>query len=71
MFDRIIDTKALFAKSVGLKKSLPAGHILRDSDLTPRRPGTGIPWEEKNTVIGSRLSRDWDCLDILEPTVLE
>jgi N,N'-diacetyllegionaminate synthase len=71
VFDQIKDTRTLFAKSVGLKTSLPAGHILRDTDLTPRRPGTGIPWADKDTVIGRRLLYDWDYLDILEKKGLE
>ena len=41
-----------------LKTDLKAGHVLKDSDLTYKRPGTGIStiyWDE---VIGKKINKD-------------
>lgn len=51
--------KTLFGRSVALKQDLPAGHVLRAADLTPKKPGSGIPWPEKERVIGRMLKQDF------------
>lgn len=50
--------KDLFAKSVALKKDLPAGHVLAAEDITSKKPATGIVWAEKDKVIGRELAHD-------------
>jgi sialic acid synthase SpsE len=37
---------------------MPAGHVLTRSDLTIKRPGTGIPAFEMESVVGRTLARD-------------
>jgi N-acetylneuraminate synthase len=48
----------LFAKSLAPVRPLPAGTVLEASMLTPKKPGTGIPSEELEQVVGRRLIRD-------------
>lgn len=47
--------KTLFGRSVGLKLDLPKGHVIREEDLLPKKPGGGIPWPEKERLIGCKL----------------
>lgn len=37
------DLRMIFAKSIYAAQNLPAGHRLKQTDLTVRKPGTGIP----------------------------
>lgn len=50
--------RALFTRSVALVRPLPAGHILAESDLTVKKPGTGIPAERLGDLVGRRLRLD-------------
>tara|TARA_B100001123_G_scaffold437847_1_gene571404 strand:- start:17750 stop:18787 length:1038 start_codon:yes stop_codon:yes gene_type:complete len=50
--------RQLFFKSVVACSDLSAGTVLRDVDLDVKKPGTGIPAEQLENVIGRRLSRD-------------
>jgi N,N'-diacetyllegionaminate synthase len=50
--------RALFTRSVALVRPLPAGHVLTGSDLTMKKPGTGIPAEHLGSLVGRRLR--WD-----------
>ena len=45
-------------RSIILTKDLPAGHILTIDDLDAKRPGTGIPSEELDSLVGRKLLRD-------------
>ena len=42
-------------RSIVLTRSVPAGHVLEDSDLTYKRPGTGISPLYWDTVVGSQV----------------
>ncbi|WP_368881692.1 N-acetylneuraminate synthase family protein [Shewanella algae] len=44
--------------SIVTTNSLTAGHVLTESDLTVKRPGTGIPAAELKSLIGKELNRD-------------
>lgn len=50
--------KALFNRSLALRQNLPGGHVLCEKDLTQKKPGSGIPWSEKERVIGRKLRHD-------------
>jgi len=50
--------KAKFRRSVVVKHDLPKGHILREEDLTSKRPGTGIPPDQLHMLIGHALQVD-------------
>lgn len=58
MAARLLSQKQLFGRSVSLSAPRPAGHVLRPHDLAPKKPGTGIPWSERESVVGRRLARD-------------
>ena len=48
----------MFGKSVALARDLPAGTVLARDMLTVKKPGTGIPAAELNSLVGRRLKRD-------------
>lgn len=48
----------IFLKSVVLRLDLPAGTVLERAHLTTKKPGTGIPASEFESVIGRVLARD-------------
>ena len=49
--------RALFTRSVVARHALPAGHVLTEADLVPKKPGTGVPAEQLGTLVGRRLAR--------------
>lgn len=51
------DVRRVSRQSVTTTRALPAGHVLRASDLTVKRPGTGIPAHDFVMTIGKRLIR--------------
>lgn len=53
--DSLTENRRLFSKSVAPSETLPAGTTLTEDHLTPKKPGTGIPYEERDKVIGATL----------------
>jgi len=47
----------LFTKSVVSVKDLPAGTVLREEDLTVKKPGTGIPATRLKELVQRKLRR--------------
>jgi N,N'-diacetyllegionaminate synthase len=47
----------LFTKSVVLRRDLPAGAVLRQEDLTVKKPGTGIPAARLEELVQRKLKR--------------
>ena len=45
-------------RSIILTKDLPAGHVLTIDDLDAKRPGTGIPADELDSLVGKKLIKD-------------
>jgi len=45
-------------KSVVAVHAMPKGHVIKDRDLTAKRPGTGIPAMDAEQMIGRTLARD-------------
>lgn len=45
-------------RSIILDKDLPKGHVLTYDDLNAKRPGTGIPADELDALVGRTLVRD-------------
>ena len=64
MAKTLAQQKALFARSVALRQDRPADHVLSLDDLTEKKPGGGIPWSERESLVGRVLQRDVasDCL---------
>lgn len=66
------DVRRIFTKSVALARALPAGTVLDEGMLAPKKPGTGIPFEERGRVLGRTLTRDvgadrlltWEDIDV-------
>jgi N,N'-diacetyllegionaminate synthase len=50
--------RSLFTRSIAVVRPLPAGHVIGASDLTLKKPGTGIPPERLDSLVGRRTSRD-------------
>lgn len=47
--------RRLFTKSIVARRSLPAGTILTEQDLTLKKPGTGLPEDRMPEVLGKSL----------------
>jgi N,N'-diacetyllegionaminate synthase len=61
----LAQTRAMFGKSIALSRSLPAGTVLARDMLTTKKPGTGIPDTELDSLVGRRLKRDTDAQRLL------
>ncbi|MDC0229385.1 N-acetylneuraminate synthase family protein [Deltaproteobacteria bacterium] len=58
MAEHLKSMRDLFSKSVAPARSLNKGEILTEELLVPRKPGTGIPYTEKNQLVGRQLIKD-------------
>ena len=50
--------KLIFSRSWSLNKSLKKGTIISEKDLILKKPGTEIPFEKKNEIIGKKLLKN-------------
>ncbi|MGA8085766.1 MAG: N-acetylneuraminate synthase [Terracidiphilus sp.] len=66
-----IEIAKVARKSVVAALALPKGHIVKESDLTAKRPGTGIPAMDADRVIGRILARDVEKNALIEWSDLE
>lgn len=53
--------RALFNKSCVATRALPAGHVLTDTDITLKKPGSGIPASGLSTIKGRILRNAVDA----------
>ncbi|MEM8783165.1 MAG: N-acetylneuraminate synthase family protein [Planctomycetota bacterium] len=51
------DVRAVSRQSLAYTRDLPAGHVLRRTDLETRRPGTGVPAAQGPAWVGRTLAR--------------
>lgn len=65
------EKKYKFRRSIVLNNSMKKGDIIKESDLTYKRPGTGIPPNEYNFVIGRKLKIDLNKDSVLNWNNLE
>ncbi|MEM6313824.1 MAG: N-acetylneuraminate synthase family protein [Planctomycetota bacterium] len=64
------DVRRVSRQSLALRHGIAAGRVIGESDLTTRRPGTGIPPSALREIVGRRVGRDlpagtlltWDSL---------
>ena len=61
-----IDVRAVARRSVVLATALPAGTVLRREHLQLRRPASGIPAAEFDTIIGQHLRTDAPAGTVLQ-----
>ncbi|KAF1082725.1 MAG: N-acetylneuraminate synthase [Candidatus Rifleibacterium amylolyticum] len=60
-----LEKRKKFRRSIIVNADLPAGHVLRGSDLEYKRPGTFIPPSDKGLVIGRVLKNNLTAGKIL------
>ncbi len=58
MANELEQVRSLFTKSIALRKPYPAGTIIENHMIVPKKPGTGIPYSEKEKIVGLRLKQD-------------
>jgi N-acetylneuraminate synthase len=64
-------TRELFGRSIAPSRPLEVGTVLKADMMTPKKPGTGIPAERINELVGRRLIKpvvpdrllSWDDLE--------
>ncbi len=60
--------RTIFGKSLVARRNLKKGHILERGDLSARKPGTGIPVERLDDMIGRVMARDIEAGEFLAMT---
>jgi len=70
--DAIVPLREVFRKSLVVKHDLPSGAVLEREHLVAKKPGSGIPSGQLESVLGRRLRRSLQrdvllSLDDLEP----
>lgn len=58
MADELETMRTLFTKSIALKSPARKGSVLTQEMLVPKKPGTGISYEDRDQIIGRALIRD-------------
>lgn len=61
------DMRTIFGKSLVARHDLKAGHVLQRDDLAARKPGTGIPVENLEKLLGKTIKRDVETGQFLSP----
>ncbi len=64
--ERVKPMRAIFMKSLMLKRDMKAGETITEEVLTARKPGGGISAREHERVLGRRLARDVPALTPLQ-----
>ena len=55
------EKKKKFRRSIVLNKDLKVGDVIREEDISLKRPGTGIPPNEIKFVVGKKLIKDFEA----------
>ncbi|MBA3454728.1 MAG: N-acetylneuraminate synthase family protein [Deltaproteobacteria bacterium] len=71
MAEELSTVRALFTKSVVVRRALPAGTVLRLDHLTVKKPGTGIPAANLADLVGRTLRREVAADTLLSVSDLE
>jgi N-acetylneuraminate synthase len=67
----VTSLRDIFMKSVVAARDLEKGMVLTPDDLTSKKPGTGIPAKDVDSLIGRRLNRSLERDELLQPEDLE
>ncbi len=70
-FGSLTNNKDIFSRSITLDNSYKKGTILEAKMIVMKKPGTGMQETEIPNIIGKTLSRDYDCLHLLDVFDLE
>ena len=54
-------------RSIATRRSLPAGHVIEESDLHLLSPGDGFRWADLDKVIGKTLKSGMEADEIIYP----
>jgi N-acetylneuraminate synthase len=65
------DTAGVARKSLVATRDLAAGTVISATDLTARRPGTGLPPSRQGELLGRRLKVNVTVGDLLTPEMVE
>ena len=57
--------RKIFGRSLGLKNNLPAGYLLELEDFCLRKPSGGLGWEDRHSLVGKVLVRDYNVGQLL------
>jgi N-acetylneuraminate synthase len=57
MAEELAPMRSLFTRSLAARVNLAAGTVLGEEHLAVRKPGTGIPANRLQSVVGRRLAR--------------
>lgn len=63
--------RQIFSKSVVTRVAMPAGHVLSASELTVKKPGSGIPASRLAELVGRKVARDLPANTFLAETDLK
>ena len=66
MAEELAEMRGLFSKSVAPARALEAGTVLTEEMLVARKPGTGIPYAERDRLVGRKLKNAVMPLHLLE-----
>lgn len=66
-----LDARKVARRSLAVVSALPAGHVLREEDLTALRPADGISPQRLDEVVGRQLARDVKAAATLLPEDLD
>ena len=50
--------RTLFSKSIALVDNMKRGQKIKLSDITLKKPGSGLKWSEKDKIIGKILIKN-------------
>jgi len=58
-------TKAIFSRSITLNANYPKGTVIKEYMILMRKPGSGITQDNLSSIVGKKLSRDYDSRYLL------
>jgi N-acetylneuraminate synthase len=71
MADELAPLKSLFARSIVARRDLEVGHVLTADDLVMKKPGSGIPPDRVDQVVGRKLVSTVSADDLILESDLE
>jgi len=69
--NKLIKTKSLFSRSLALCNDFPKGTVISDEMIVEKKPGNGIPLDQRSSIIGLKLARDYSSEYLLTPSDLK